>query len=143
MADDRSGAGSQELGWHWGVSNVGLRTCRLWLEPWADEVEVPVRSSLTLRVIGERPEQDFPEIEVDDDGFVVWAVGGTRIEAAVAGEPRQTGSAEIEAPGEFGLSTKRLLTLMFEHYPPARLGGAGPRWAPETLWAKLKRWFTA
>jgi hypothetical protein len=37
-------------GYQWSLSNPGPQSLSVWLEPWADEVAVPVRSTIGLTV---------------------------------------------------------------------------------------------
>ena len=48
----------------------------LWLEPWADEVAVPGRSTVTLRIENSAPRDEGLDVEDGDEHLVVWAAGG-------------------------------------------------------------------
>jgi hypothetical protein len=119
-----------DSGWHWAVSNAGPETLLVWLEPWAEEFEVPPRSTLALRF---NSEADDTEIECTADHIVVWAGPGQTARVYIDHELQESASASIPVPGGFDGSTKELLGLMFGGQPSARLGGEErrrriPRW---------------
>lgn len=124
--------------WHWALSNIGPAPLMLWLEPWADEVVVPGRSTVTLRIENGAPRDEGLDVEGGDEHLVVWAGGGDRIEVAVDGVVVRTGSAVIAVPDAFGVSPKRLLGVLFDEQPMARLAGraTGPR---PSFWGQLLR----
>ena len=109
--------------WNWGVSNLGPADLLIWLEPWAEEFRVPVRSTLTLKLINERRDSDPVEIEVDSEHIVVWANSGNKVEIYIDGVIQDSASAVIEVPDVFGGSVKRFLGIIFGNQPAARLGG--------------------
>lgn len=126
--------------WHWAVSNQGPRTLLVWLEPWGEEFEVPIRSSLTMKVMNDRPEGGTIEVENGDDHVVVWAHAGNKIAIYIDDVFQDSGSAIIQVPDAFGESTKKFLSIAFDKQPEARLGGSGSNAPPRTsLWRKLKR----
>lgn len=104
----------------WGLSNPGPETLLVWLEPWAEEFEVPVRSTVTMKAAGDR-ESEIGEIEWGQDHLVVWASGRT-VEVFIDGALQESGSASIPAPE--GLN-KAILEIAFADQPSARLGGSG------------------
>lgn len=130
---------TEQNGWHWALSNIGPAPLMLWLEPWADEVAVPGRSTVTLRIENGAPRDDGLDVEDGDQHLVIWAAGGDRIEVAVDGVVIRTGSAIIAVPDAFGMSPKRLLGLLFDEQPTARLAGRATGVAAPSLWKRLLR----
>lgn len=116
----------------WSLSNPGPQTLSVWLEPWADEVAVPVRSTITLTVADGAQDRSFGEVEWTPGHLVVWASGPSMIEARVDGVLQHTGSAIIPVPG--GL-TKEMLRVVFGGQPSARLAGR-----PSATSSQLSRW---
>ncbi|MCW6533617.1 hypothetical protein [Sphingomonas lycopersici] len=116
----------------WGLSNPGPDTLRLWLEPWADEFNVPARSTVTLKGSGGSGEYLPGEVEWGPEYLIIWASAGT-VEVFIDGVLQESGSAIIPAPD--GL-TKELLSFMFAGEPAARLGGAGTRLSG---WRRIRR----
>ncbi|GAA4013243.1 hypothetical protein GCM10022280_09290 [Sphingomonas swuensis] len=104
---------------HWGLSNPGPQPLSVWLEPWADEVEVPARSTITLTVTDGLQDCAVGEVEWSPDHLVVWA-SAPMIEAHVDGDLQHTGSAIIPAPKDL---TKAMLGVAFRDQPSARLAG--------------------
>lgn len=121
---------------HWGLSNPGPQTLSVWLEPWADEVAVPVRSTITLTVVEGTQDQFVGEVEWAHDHLVVWASGPSMIEAHVDGVFQRTGSAVIPIPD--GL-TKEILEVVFGDQPSARLAGRPSAPSDETSWWRRMR----
>ena len=122
---------------HWAVSNAGPERLLVWLEPWAEEFEVPPRSNLTLRF---DPGANEPaEIESTGDRIVVWADAGQTARVYIDDELQQSGSASLPVPTGLDCSTKEFLSLIFAGQPPARLGGEG--FEPQALswWQRDKR----
>jgi hypothetical protein len=104
----------------WGLSNPGPDTLLVWLEPWAEEFEVPVRSTVAMKGAGGR-ESEVGEIEFKPDHLVVWASAQT-VEVFIDGAFQESASASIPVPA--GLS-KAMLGIVFADHPAARLGGSG------------------
>ena len=104
---------------HWSLSNPGPQVLSVWLEPWADEVEVPARSTITLTVGRGAQDCSVGEVEWSPDHLVVWA-SAPMIEAHVDGVLQHTGSAIIPAPKDL---TKAMLGVAFGGQPSARLAG--------------------
>ena len=100
----------------WGLSNAGPGTLLVWLEPWAEEFVVPVRSTLAIRPSGGCASG---EAEWPPDHLVIWAHAPT-IEVFIDGKLQDSASATIAAPD--GL-TKGMLGILFAGQPSARLGG--------------------
>lgn len=101
----------------WSLSNPGPDTLFLWLEPWAEEVAVPARSTVAMRPSGGCTPG---KVEWGADHLVLWAEAPT-VEVFVDGILQDTGSARIAVPE--GL-TKDMLGILFAGQPAARLGGA-------------------
>jgi len=113
----------------WGLSNPGPDTLLLWLEPWADEIEVPVRATVTLKASGASEECALGELEWTPDHLVVWASAST-VEVFLDGALQESSSAIIPVPE--GL-TKGTLNIVFAGQPAARLGGV-PNALKRTAW---------
>jgi hypothetical protein len=120
----------------WSLCNPGPDTLRVWLEPWCDEFEVPVGSTITLKPSGGDEERGVGEVEWSPDNLVIWATG-PMVEVFIDGVLQQSGSAAIPIPD--GL-TKGMLNVVFAGQPTARLGGA-PSNAPgrTSWWRRVKR----
>jgi hypothetical protein len=52
--------------WHWGISNAGADKVLLWLEPWADEIEVPSGVTATLRLLNPAQQNSILDVEQTD-----------------------------------------------------------------------------
>lgn len=126
------------MGSEWSLSNLGPAVLLVWLEPWAEEFEIPARSIITLRNSQIPESSALAEIESAPDHIVVWANAPT-IEVLIDGVLQKSGSASIPIPA--GL-TKETLNILFAGQPAARLGGAHPE-AYEHLswWKRIKRGF--
>src|SRR3954468_14447684 len=105
--------------WHWGLSNVGPDKLLVWLEPWAEEFEVPGGSTIVLRVTEQ--ESSAVEIESRPDHIVVWASAGQTARVYIDDHIQESASASFPVPGGFAGSTRELLSLMFDGQPQARL----------------------
>ena len=104
----------------WSVSNPGPDTLLLWLEPWAEEFEIPARSTVALTSSEETVSCLASRVEWTVDHLVVWA-GAGRVAVSVDGVLQRTSSAAIPVPN--GL-TKEMLSTLFADHPFARLGGS-------------------
>ena len=124
--------------WHWGLSNCGPCELLLLLEPWADEVKVPSKSTVTMRIRASDPDNQLVEVEHSEDHLVVWGAGGQSIEVFVDRVLQRTGSALIEVPEAFGMSTKKFLGIVFDNRPSARLAGSHASAASKSLWQRIK-----
>jgi hypothetical protein len=126
--------------WQWGVSNVGQCKLLIWLEPWAEEFEVPHRSTLTLRIINSSIDSEFPEIQATEDNVVIWAGSGDLIEVSIDQILQDSYSARAPVPEVSGLSSKEFLNIVFSKQPEARLGGRKlPQQAQISVWGRIKR----
>ncbi|OYW47509.1 MAG: hypothetical protein B7Z36_03040 [Novosphingobium sp. 12-63-9] len=125
--------------WHWGLSNCGPDELLLWIEPWADEVEVPSKSTVTMRISAANPDNLILEVEKSEDYLVIWGTGGQTIEVFVDNVLLHTGSAKIEVPECFGASAKTVLGVLFENQPSARLAGRSTVAEGPSAWQRFKR----
>ncbi len=107
-------------GHQWSLCNPGPEALSVWLEPWADEFEIPAKSTIFLRGAGLSADSSLGEIENTADHIVIWASAQT-VEVFVDGVRQESGSATIPIPE--GL-TKGMLSILFTGRPAARLGGA-------------------
>lgn len=104
----------------WSLSNPGPGSLAVWLEPWAEEVEVPPRSTIALATPNEFAGGDKIEVEWTPDHLVIWANSPTTFHISVDGAARPTSSASNPSPE--GLN-KQMLSLAFANLPDARLAG--------------------
>ncbi len=127
-----------KVDWHWALTNVGPDKLLVWLEPWAEEFEVPARSTISLSFNSE----DGPaEINSTPDRIVIWADAGQTTRVFIDDAFQESASASLPVPGGFDGSTKELLTLMFGRQPSARIGGESAK--PQrrlSLWQRAKRY---
>ncbi|MGF7146689.1 hypothetical protein FHS96_000298 [Sphingomonas zeicaulis] len=105
----------------WSCSNPGPDELSLWLEPWADEFVIPVRSTVTLVPAGDSQKYVLDEVECTPHRLVVWA-STTMVRVLIDDVLQDSASAEIPIPD--GLN-KATLNLLFGNQPAARLGGEG------------------
>ncbi|MES2289470.1 MAG: hypothetical protein V4530_07000 [Pseudomonadota bacterium] len=118
------------------LSNPGPGPLLVWLEPWAEEFEVPVRSTVTLEAPGWSGECALGEMEWTPNHLVVWA-SARIIKVFIGGTLQDSSSAIIPVPD--GL-TRKILNIAFEDQPAARLGGAGASALQQaSLWERVKR----
>lgn len=103
----------------WGLSNPGPDRLIVWLEPWCDEFEVPVRSTITLKTSGGFDEGNPGDVKWTPDNLVIWGNGRT-LEVFIDGVLQVSSSAAIPIPD--GL-TKQMLSIVFSGYPAARFEG--------------------
>jgi hypothetical protein len=119
----------------WGLSNPGPKTLLVWLEPSAEEFDVPVRSTITLNPSGGSQGCTLGEVEWTPYHLVVWASAQT-VEVFIDGVLQESGSAVIPIPD--GL-TKEMLNIVFSGQPAARLAGAGSLRSRATWWQRISR----
>ena len=120
----------------WGLSNPGPDTLLVWLEPWAEEFAVPVRSTITMMPRGRPDGHTLGEVEWTSDHLVVWANAQT-VEIFIDGVLQDSSSAVIPVPD--GL-TKEMLNVAFAGQPAARLSGAGSNAIKQvSWWQRLRR----
>ncbi len=105
------------------LSNAGANPLNVWLEPWAEECEIPYRGELSMIVTGDEITRIVPDVEQTKDSLVVWGTGGTRIEILINGELQDTVSAAVTSPDIGGLETKEFVNLVFGDHPKTRPGG--------------------
>ncbi len=120
----------------WSLSNPGPEKLSIWLEPWAEEFEVPVRSTIAMEWTDGSKESALGELEWTPEHLVVWAdVSLLRI--LIDDVLQDTSSAAIPIPA--GL-TKNMLNIMFGRQPTARLGGSyADATKRETWWSRMRR----
>jgi len=116
----------------WSLSNPGPDAFLVWLEPWCDEFEGPVRSVITLKTSGDL------EIEWTPQNLVVWASGPT-VSIFIDDEPQEACADSIPIPD--GL-TKGMLNILFADQPTACLGGRPSQSIdPISWWCRVKGLF--
>jgi hypothetical protein len=128
------------LDWHWAMSNAGSTKVLLWLEPWADEVEVPVGGTATLRILNASNQFDSLDVEETGEHVVIWAADGDCLEVYIDGVLQPTGSASIPVPE--GL-TKNLLGVVFANQPEAHLAGRRSRIEAPAFWRRIRSWISS
>jgi len=120
----------------WGLSNPGPGTLLLWLEPWAEEFEIPARSTVILKAFGGAENSPLGQVEWKPDHLVVWATAQT-VAVSIDGVLQDSNSAAIPIPD--GLS-KEMLGIVFANHPAARLGGASwPVIERTSWWGRTRR----
>lgn len=111
-------------------SNPGPEKLVLWLEPWAEQFEVPARSTVALKGAGGSEKGSVGEIEWGTDCLVIWA-NVTTLEVFI--DDVLQDSASVPLPD--GLS-KEMLTVLFAAHPSARLGGKAEIADTQSKWWK-------
>jgi hypothetical protein len=120
----------------WSLSNPGPGTLSIWLEPWAEELEVPVKSTVAMEWFDASQDGEIGELEWTSDHLVIWADVST-LKVFIDNVLQDTSSAAIPIPA--GL-TKAMLQIGFAGQPAARLGGAyGGLVKRESWWSRLRR----
>lgn len=103
--------------------NRGPTPLPLWLEPWAEEVTVPVGSRADLLLTGAfRRPADAP-FERAGEGFAFFAPGGSSLKVLIDGDQRYESYAVV--PFSRSLTTHDFVHLVFDGSPDARPGGIG------------------
>jgi hypothetical protein len=115
---------------NWGLCNPGPGTILLWLEPWAEEFEIPARSTVTLQPAIGFEGSPLEQVEWNEEHLVVWASAPT-VAVAIDGVVQDSASASIAIPG--GL-TKGMLGILFANQPAARLGGSSLQLPKRSSW---------
>jgi hypothetical protein len=105
------------------LCNAGTTPLQVWIEPWCDELVVPPRGELTLKVDGDCDVEWEPELEATDHGLTVWGVGGRRIRFLVNEIEQDTRSAVITPPSFGNMETKTFINVVFGNFPETRPGG--------------------
>lgn len=119
--------------------NSRAETLRLWLEPWADEVEVPPGGRVDLVAEGLAAQAEA-EFEVTSENLAFYAPGNCRIRVLVDGVEADTGSASITAPDAGSLGTRGFVHAVFDNFPETRPAGIseGAARAPDRLAAAME-----
>lgn len=68
------------------LKNSRSESIRFWLEPWAEEYEVPSGSTLKLSYECAKPTMLYPEVEVTETLIVWWFGSGCRVRVYVDGK---------------------------------------------------------
>lgn len=83
--------------WTWTLSNAGNQSVVLLLEPWAEEFELPPRSTVSLDFSAEGALVTPGSIERTADYLILWIERGT-VAVEIDGIRQQTGAAVIPIP---------------------------------------------
>jgi hypothetical protein len=122
----------------WSLSNPGPDNLLIWLEPWAEEFEIPPRSTVTFKSPNESDGHALGEVEWTQDYLIIWA-SAPNVVVLIDDVMQDSCSATIPIPD--GL-TRELLNIVFADQPAARLGGGGLRAGQRTsYWQRLRRRF--
>ena len=114
-------------------TNDGIEPMMVWLEPWADELHLPARSTVQFKAPNGG---DVGELEQAPDQITLWA-NTDIVQVFIDDVPQETASASISAPA--GL-TKTMLHTVFDGQPSARLGGLPHSPTPRSsTWSKIRR----
>ncbi|RYD55358.1 MAG: hypothetical protein EOP60_06295 [Sphingomonadales bacterium] len=120
----------------WSLSNPGPDSLLVWLEPWAEEFDVPARSAIALKSLRGSQACRLGEVEGTPDHLIVWASAET-VQVYIDGVVQESSSALIPVPD--GL-TKQMMKVLFAGHPAARLGGTGFNDADGlSWWGRLRR----
>lgn len=131
-----------QTNWDWALSNLGPQPLLLWLEPWAEEFEVPFRSTIALSFAGESKDYELGDFDAASDNLVIWASAGQTVRVYIDGALQDSSSASLAVPGGFGGSTREFLNLVFADQPSARLGGRKAQaQRPLSCWGRALRLF--
>ncbi|EIZ80660.1 hypothetical protein WSK_0633 [Novosphingobium sp. Rr 2-17] len=126
-----------KIDYDWGLSNPGPDQLMVWLEPWAEEFVVPVRSTVALKASGRAEAREIGDIEWASDHIVIWA-SATIVQVFIDDVLQDSASAAISVPE--GLS-RGMLNILFKGQPSARLGGAASHPKDQPSWReRLWRW---
>lgn len=124
------------------ICNAGPDSLYIWVEPWCDELDLPPKSWLSYEsrcdneVIGTPP-----EIDMDDEGLVIWATGPGTALISIDGVVQDTASRTVDLPqGMFGMPVKSFVNSVFGEFPEARPGGRF-KLAKQSLWQKIAGYF--
>ena len=120
----------------WSLSNPGPDTVLVWLEPWAEEFEVPPRSTIALAASSEADEGAIDEVEWTDDYLVIWAGAPGTVKVFVDEALQDSASAVVPIPASM---TKQMLNIVFADQPAARLGGRTFDASERTSWWQRAR----
>ena len=123
--------------WLWSVSSIAPHKLLIWLEPWAEEFEVPAGSAIELRFAGGLPGDHPVEIESAADQVVIWASAGQTVIVSIDGAVQHSASASIPVPRADHLSTRQFLGIMLGAQPvdAPQAGSAEPR---RGWWQRIK-----
>jgi hypothetical protein len=114
-------------------TNDGMEPMFVWLEPWADKLDLPARSTVQFKAPNGG---DVGELEQAHDQITLWA-NTDIIQVFIDDVLQETASASISAPA--GLN-KAMLYKLFDGQPSARLGGQPHPTTPlNSIWGKFKR----
>ncbi|MBV8907547.1 MAG: hypothetical protein JOZ20_00970 [Sphingomonas sp.] len=95
----------------------------LWLEPWAEEYDIPNGSEIIVNMRGSP--RGEPEIDVFDDRATIYAPLGSFVDVVIDGivQNAELASATITIPSDSSLGTRELTQILFGSFPDARPGG--------------------
>ncbi len=80
------------------LKNSGSTSVHFWLEPWAEEYEVPPGSTLKLHYECIKPTMLYPEVEITETLIVWWFGSGCRVRVYVNEEEVTAASWKIPSP---------------------------------------------
>jgi hypothetical protein len=125
-----------DLDRQWSLSNPGPNNLLVWLEPWAEEFEVPVGSTITLRASGQANDPILEETEWTPDYLVLWASAPGTVKVFIDEALQESASAVVDIPEGM---TKKMLNIVFAGQPAARLAGRSSDVAEQTSWWRRLR----
>jgi hypothetical protein len=106
--------------WHWSASSIAPHRLLIWLEPWAEEFEVPPGSTADLHFIGGLPGGHPVENVSEAEGIVFWASAGQTVRVSIDGILQESGSTSVPVPEADHLSTRQFLDIVLGAEPAAR-----------------------
>ncbi len=114
-------------------TNDGTEPMLVWLEPWADQVQLPAGS--TVQFVAPNG-GGVGQLEQAHDQITLWASADI-VQVFIDDVLEETASASLAAPA--GL-TKAMLHTVFDAHPSARVGGRPlASKAAMSIWSKFKR----
>lgn len=120
----------------WSVSNPGPEELLLWLEPWAEEFRVPIRSTVVMSSPAAGEAAPLGEVEWTPDHLVVWANQPGTLEVYINGALQASSSATVPIPASM---TKPMLQVVFGNQPAARLAGRPYNASEQSLWQRVRQ----
>lgn len=93
----------------------------VWLEPWADEVEVAPGATVEIYLRNAPGES----LEIDEalERVTVWAPSGAMVDVIVDGQAVELACSLVAVPKMGKLSTRGFIGMAFGDFPEARPGG--------------------
>lgn len=95
---------------HFSYVNSSSSAIIFWLEPWAEEFEIPAEGTLELEVRGPSGRDNAPVFEQTEDLLILYAGPRSTVRLFLNGRDVSGGSADIKTPG--GMHPRRFLKIV-------------------------------